>query len=93
MLAAAVLPSSGTESLFATVTHIEPGKLLRVSGSIGLTHLPVTSVCIFELQPKHNGRTTLLRLGHENLDAIEATIGDFAIECETRRSVALRSYW
>jgi uncharacterized protein YndB with AHSA1/START domain len=62
----------GTESLFATVTHIEPGKLLRVSGSIGLTHLPVTSVCIFELQPKNNGKTTLLRLGQRTFGFIDA---------------------
>jgi uncharacterized protein YndB with AHSA1/START domain len=54
----------GTASLHAVVTHIEPNKLLRLSGSMGLTHLPATNVMIFELQPQKDGKATLLRLGH-----------------------------
>jgi uncharacterized protein YndB with AHSA1/START domain len=53
----------GTASLLGTVVYIEPGKLLRVHGPLGLTHLPVTSVIIFELQPKQDGKATLLRVG------------------------------
>ena len=51
-------------SLMGIVTHIEPEKLLRISGQIGLTHLPVTNVVIFELQPKSDNKSTLLRLGN-----------------------------
>lgn len=53
----------GTKSLMATVTHIEPGKLLRFGGAVGLTHLPVNNVMIFELQSKDGGKSTLLRTG------------------------------
>ena len=37
----------GNAALMGTVVYVEPGKLLRVSGPLGLTHLPVTSVIIF----------------------------------------------
>lgn len=50
----------GVEGLHATITYMEPGKLLRMQGQMGLTHLPVTSVMIFELQPR--GKGTLLRM-------------------------------
>ena len=53
----------GNAALLGTVAYFEPGKLLRVTGQLGLTHLPVTSVIIFELQPKHDGKATLLRVG------------------------------
>lgn len=55
--------ADGTEMLMGTVVYIEPGKLLRVAGQLGLTHLPVNSVIIFELQPKPDGKSTLLRVG------------------------------
>lgn len=45
--------------LHAVVTYIEPGKLLRLSGPLGMTHLPVSSVFIFELEAAGDG--TLLR--------------------------------
>jgi uncharacterized protein YndB with AHSA1/START domain len=54
----------GAVSLMAQVTLVEPGKLLRLSGPMGLSHLPIASVMIFELQPRDDGRTTLLRVGH-----------------------------
>ena len=53
----------GNAALMGTVVYIELGKLLRVTGPLGLTHLPVTSVIIFELQPKQDGKATLLRVG------------------------------
>ena len=53
----------GNAALMGTVVYVEPGKLLRVSGPLGLTHLPVLSVIIFELQPKQDGKATLLRVG------------------------------
>jgi hypothetical protein len=42
----------GNTVCHGTVTYVEPGKLLRVEGQIGATHLPVTTVVIFELQPQ-----------------------------------------
>jgi uncharacterized protein YndB with AHSA1/START domain len=56
--------ADGTEALHGEIVHLEPKKLLRVRGAFGLTHLPATSVVIFELQPKNDGKATLLRLGH-----------------------------
>ena len=43
------------------VSHLEPGKLLRINGPMGMSHLPVSNAMIFELQPKNGGKTTLLR--------------------------------
>src|SRR5579862_1884166 len=51
----------GTHAMFGTVALIQPEKLLRLSGQLGLTHLPVTTAVIFELQPQNDGKTTLLR--------------------------------
>jgi len=51
----------GSLALHAVLTLIEPGKLLRLSGPVGLSHLPVNNVFIFELQPKGAGQSTLLR--------------------------------
>jgi uncharacterized protein YndB with AHSA1/START domain len=53
---------SGGSALFGTVTYLEPGKLIRVYGQFGLTHLPVTNVVIFELQERDGGKSTLLRI-------------------------------
>jgi uncharacterized protein YndB with AHSA1/START domain len=50
---------NGIEALHCTVTYIEPNKLLRLSGPLGMSHLPVLHVFIFELQP--DGKGTLLR--------------------------------
>ena len=54
---------NGNSALMATVLLIEPGTLLRLSGPIGLSHLPLATVVIFELQPQNDGKTTLLRVG------------------------------
>ncbi|HEV8606816.1 MAG TPA: SRPBCC domain-containing protein [Tepidisphaeraceae bacterium] len=51
----------GTTQLHMIVTRIEPEKLLRLSGPMGLSHLPVNNAFIFELQPKSGGKKTLLR--------------------------------
>jgi uncharacterized protein YndB with AHSA1/START domain len=53
----------GNSSLFGTVTLIEPGKLIRMSGHFGLTHLALAGTLIFELQPGAEKNTTTLRLG------------------------------
>jgi uncharacterized protein YndB with AHSA1/START domain len=53
----------GTHDLAAFVTRIEPQKLLRLAGHMGQSHVPVNSAFIFELQPKDNGKSTLLRIG------------------------------
>ena len=53
----------GNAALMGTVVYLEPGKLLRVTGPLGMSHLPVTSVIIFELQPTPDGKATLLRVG------------------------------
>ena len=53
----------GPSYLFATITQVEPEKLLRLSGSMGMNHLPVSGAVIFELQPRKDGKTTLLRVG------------------------------
>jgi uncharacterized protein YndB with AHSA1/START domain len=52
---------SGSANLLGTVVYYEPGKLLRIQGQVGLSHLPVNGVVIFELQEKDGG--TLLRVG------------------------------
>ena len=43
------------------VAHMEPHKLLRINGPMGMTHLPVNNAFIWELQSKNGGKTTLLR--------------------------------
>jgi uncharacterized protein YndB with AHSA1/START domain len=64
----------GNTVFHGTVTYVEPGKLLRLEGQIGATHLPVTSVVIFELQPQDGGKTTLLRLGQRTFGLIDAEL-------------------
>jgi len=64
----------GSQTLRATVAYVEPGKLLRLVGQMGMTHLPVTTVVIFELQPQAGGKSTLLRLGHRTFGLIDADV-------------------
>ncbi len=66
--------ANGTMMLHGTVTYVEPGKLLRISGSFGLTHLPVNSTFIFELQPQEDGTKTLLRLGRRTFGFIDDSV-------------------
>ena len=61
----------GNTIFHGTVTYVEPGRLLRIAGQIGATHLPVTTVVIFELQPEAGGKTTL-RLGQRSFGLIDA---------------------
>jgi uncharacterized protein YndB with AHSA1/START domain len=53
---------SGASALFGTVTYMEPGKLVRIYGQFGLTHLPVVNTVIFEIQERDGGNSTLLRV-------------------------------
>jgi len=50
----------GTQMYYGIVTHIEPGKLLRLNGPMGNTHMPVESVYIFEIQER-GANASLLR--------------------------------
>ena len=62
--------SDGTQMYYGIVTHIEPGKLLRLSGPMGNTHMPLESVYIFEIQPRGtNG--SLLRFGQRTYGYID----------------------
>ena len=54
---------SGSGTLMGTVTYYEPGKLLRVAGPLGMSHLATNNLIIFELQPSADGKTTTLRVG------------------------------
>ena len=63
----------GTSMLHLVVTYIEPGKLLRMSGPMGLSHLPVCNAFIFELQPK--GKGTLLRFCQRSFGYMDADVG------------------
>jgi uncharacterized protein YndB with AHSA1/START domain len=47
--------------LHGIVTHVESQKLLRIQGPLGASHLPIINAMIFELQPKKDGKGTLLR--------------------------------
>jgi uncharacterized protein YndB with AHSA1/START domain len=58
----------GASWLHATVTHMEPNKLLRLSGSFGMTHLPVCNAYIFELSPR--GKGTLLKFCQRTFGAL-----------------------
>jgi hypothetical protein len=62
----------GNTVFHGTVAYVEPGKLLRIVGQIGATHLPVTTVVIFELQPQDGDKATLLRLGQRSFGLIDA---------------------
>jgi uncharacterized protein YndB with AHSA1/START domain len=60
----------GTQMYYGMVTHIEPGKLLRLSGPMGNTHMPVESVYIFEIQPRGTN-ASLLRFGQRTYGYID----------------------
>ncbi len=49
----------GSSSLYMTITRIEPNKLLRAMGPMGMSHLPVNNAFIFELQPRGKNGTLL----------------------------------
>jgi len=51
---------SGEAALHGIVTYFQPNKLLRLSGPIGMSHLPVSNAFIFELTPDKKG--TILKL-------------------------------
>lgn len=67
-----VLPD-GTEMLYALVTHIERGKLLRLRGQMGNTHLPMDGVFIFELQPRGSSGT-LLRFCQRTIGFLDSDV-------------------
>jgi uncharacterized protein YndB with AHSA1/START domain len=64
-----ILKGPGVEMVQAMVTHVEPGKLLRLGGSMGTNHVPVNGVYIFELQSK--GKGTLFRFGQRTFGLID----------------------
>jgi uncharacterized protein YndB with AHSA1/START domain len=64
----------GSTDLVATVTRVEPQKLLRLTGPIGLSHLPVCNAFIFELQPQKDGKATLLRLGQRTFGLLDTDV-------------------
>jgi uncharacterized protein YndB with AHSA1/START domain len=64
----------GSVSLNTIITRIEPHKLLRLSGPMGMTHLPVQNVVIFELKPRGGGKKTLLRLAQRTFGYIDKDV-------------------
>jgi uncharacterized protein YndB with AHSA1/START domain len=62
------------ESLHGIVTYIEPNKLLRIGGQMGLTHLPVMHALIWELQPRKGCDATLLRFAQRTFGFIDADV-------------------
>jgi uncharacterized protein YndB with AHSA1/START domain len=60
------------QSLIGTVTHIEPGKLLRMGGQMAMTHLPVMNALIWELVPQDDGKRTLLRFCQRTFGFLDA---------------------
>ncbi|HVT82494.1 MAG TPA: hypothetical protein VHM90_17770, partial [Phycisphaerae bacterium] len=58
----------------AFVTQIENNQLLRLSGPFGMQHLPVNNAIIFELQPKNDGKETLLRTAQRTFGFIDAEL-------------------
>jgi uncharacterized protein YndB with AHSA1/START domain len=65
-------PSDGSSSLHTVVTYIEPGKLLRMTGPMGMSHVPAHNVFIFELQPRGTG--TLLRFCQRTFGYLTANV-------------------
>src|SRR4051812_40910795 len=59
-------------SLIGTITHIEPGKLLRMGGQMAMTHLPVMNALIWELVPQEDGKRTLLRFCQRTFGFLDA---------------------
>ena len=47
--------------LHGVVAHLEPNRVLRINGPMGVTHLPINNVMIWELYPQAGGKRTLLR--------------------------------
>ncbi len=66
--------ADGSAVLFGTIVYYEPGKLLRINGQLGMTHMPINAVIIFELQPQKDGKTTLLRVGTRMLGYMDADV-------------------
>lgn len=54
----------GSGALWGTVMHVEPPKLLRLHGPLGMGRLPCASVYEFHLEAGKGGRGTRIRLVH-----------------------------
>jgi uncharacterized protein YndB with AHSA1/START domain len=63
----------GSSSLRMIITYMEPGRLLRLSGPMGLSHLAATHAFIFELQPRRDGGT-LLRFCQRTMGYLTADV-------------------
>lgn len=59
----------GFEALFGTVTFIEPRRLVRLNGPLGMHTLPVNSVYSYELTEVTGG--TLLKLSHRAVGLLD----------------------
>jgi len=54
--------ADGSVQMFSGIVgHIEREKLLRITGPMGMTHLPMMNAMIWELQPSADGKSTTLR--------------------------------
>ena len=60
----------GFEAIFGTVTFIQPRKLIRFTGPLGMHALPVNSVYSYELVEVAGG--TMLRLSHHAIGLLDA---------------------
>ena len=69
-----IVENEGIASFMGTVTHVETGKLLRLSGPMGLSHLPVSNVFVYELQPGKDGKSTLLRTGQRTFGFLTPSV-------------------
>lgn len=67
--------SDGSSSLYMVVTYIQPEKLLRLAGPMGMSHVPTNNVFIFELQPEKDGKATLLRFCQRTFGYLTEDVG------------------
>ena len=58
-------------ALYATVTYLEPGRRLALTGPFGMPG-PVLGLVSFDLEPRADGAATLVRLSHHAVGAIDA---------------------
>src|SRR4051812_15295581 len=67
-------PDGSEARLFGFVAHIEPEKLLRINGPMGMTHLPVQTSMIWQLEPTSGGKATRLRFCHRAYGLMTANV-------------------
>ena len=62
-------------ALYATVTYLERGRRLALTGALGMPG-PVLGVVTFDLEPRAGGGATLVRLSHHAIGAVDADTQD-----------------